>query len=420
MFLGDFWPHFNQQLKKGLDASLVWSEFMGVIKGSEQSLSTSRGYVSRETYEAMTTKSGLSVARSRVYGLFESYLKQKKVDMYDIPERTHVLIKAIDSIDLMGLSVDYLYVDEVQDNLLLDVCLLRKLCRYPEGLFWAGDSAQTIAVGSSFRFNELTAYLYRAEMSDRAVRNNQRSPVHPQLFELAVNYRSQGGIVNAAASLVEMIIKFFPRSIDLLSKERSKVDGPKPVIFSPVSGSQLQLENFLFGKADAKVEFGAEQVILVRNDAARDKLVEKLGDLALVLTLYESKGLEFNDVLLYDFFEDSPATAADWRVVLNCLNEDNVLAPRFDEIRHAVLQTELKFLYVGLTRAQNRVWIWDTSEKINAMMMLWKTQDLATVQAPEDVSEQIAVQSSKRAWEKRACSLFQQKLYQQRYERNFA
>ena len=30
-------------------------------------------------------------------------------------------------------------------------------------MFWAGDTAQTISVGSAFRFNDLKAFLYRVE-----------------------------------------------------------------------------------------------------------------------------------------------------------------------------------------------------------------------------------------------------------------
>lgn len=38
--------------------------------------------------------------------------------------------------------------------------VLRSLCSNPNGLFWAGDTAQTISVGSSFRFNDLKAFLF--------------------------------------------------------------------------------------------------------------------------------------------------------------------------------------------------------------------------------------------------------------------
>lgn len=36
------------------------------------------------------------------------------------------------------------------------------------------------------------------------------------------------------------------------------------------------------------------------------------------------------------------------------------------DLGHSVLRTELKCLYVGLTRARMQVWIWDTSDKGDA------------------------------------------------------
>lgn len=86
-------------------------------------------------------------------------------------------------------------------------------------------------------------------------------------------------------------------------------------------------------------------------------------------TLYESKGLEFNDVLLYNFFSDS-VVQAEWRVILNAVqgkSRSQLYAPAFDELRHLGVSSELKFLYVGLTRARNRLWIWDSSLAVEPM-----------------------------------------------------
>jgi len=44
--------------------------------------------------------------------------------------------------------------------------------------------------------------------------------------------------------------------------------------------------------------------LVVVNEAARESIPEELR-LGLVLTIYEAKGLEFDDVLLYNFFKDS-------------------------------------------------------------------------------------------------------------------
>lgn len=44
---------------------------------------------------------------------------------------------------------------------------------------------------------------------------------------------------------------------------------------------------------------------------AKEKIPEEL-ELALVLTVYEAKGLEFDDVLLYNFFTDSEVCHIDF------------------------------------------------------------------------------------------------------------
>ena len=123
--------------------------------------------------------------------------------------------------------------------------------------------------------------------------------------------------------------------------------------------------------------------ILVRDESARDELREQVGEIGLIMfvkypsaeerrltrhnrTLYESKGLEFDDVrsnkivsrrgvhfltfffvkvLLYKFFEDSSVDLSQWRVVLNQLSEEenlDVPAPRFDDTRHAGVCSEVK------------------------------------------------------------------------------
>jgi hypothetical protein len=45
----------------------------------------------------------------------------------------------------------------------------------------------------------------------------------------------------------------------------------------------------------------------MRDKAAKQRLKNDVGfDIGLVLTVFEAKGMKFNDVLLYNFFSDSP------------------------------------------------------------------------------------------------------------------
>lgn len=55
-----------------------------------------------------------------------------------------------------------------------------------------------------------------------------------------------------------------------------------------------------FGAAnldDGNAQLGAEQVVIVRDFADKNKLKHAIGDFALILTVMESKEMEFDDVL---------------------------------------------------------------------------------------------------------------------------
>ena len=120
--------------------------------------------------------------------------------------------------------------------------VLRYITGNPNGLFWAGDTAQTISVGSAFRFNDLKAYLHRLE--EKQIRTTQGN--EPRSFQLTTNYRSHGGIVDCAHSIISLIMEYWPDSIDTLARERGQVGGPKPVFLTGWSNDNVRYEQFLF------------------------------------------------------------------------------------------------------------------------------------------------------------------------------
>ncbi|KJA29102.1 hypothetical protein HYPSUDRAFT_32443 [Hypholoma sublateritium FD-334 SS-4] len=424
-FLEGYWPHLPQNLRKGLDPALVFSELMGVIQGSEEALSQESRFLDKKGYESLSHRAQYAFAsrRDTIYAIFLSYLKQKRTsEEYDAADRTHRILNVFQTTGVPGQKIDYLYVDEAQDNLLIDALLLRSLVRNPDGLFWAGDTAQTISVGSSFRFNDLKAFLFRLEKRrEQIVLENDNDSVFkqeaPRTFQLAVNYRSHGGIVQCAHSVIELITEFWPYAIDVLARERGVVDGSKPVFFSGWDSETVRYEQFLFGESESPIEFGAQQCILVRDEKARDDLRKQVGDIGLIMTLYESKGLEFDDVLLYKFFEDSTVELSQWRVVLNLLkgihDKQDTPAPLFDQIRHAGVCSELKFLYVAITRARKNLWLVDCSEKGEPMRVLWTEKNEIQNCTPGTDVPRLAVSSSSDEWEKSGRTLFSNKRYLQ-------
>ncbi|KAG1806261.1 P-loop containing nucleoside triphosphate hydrolase protein [Suillus variegatus] len=436
VFANQYWPHFPRNLSKNLNPWLVFSEFMGIVKGSEHALSCPEGVLDRPNYLRLPHRSNPNFANQRgiLYDMFEHYTKIKRqrrhhdvADRYDLfpfspmschdifTNSTHAILKVLRSKEFPGKQIDYLYVDEAQDNLLIDALFLRQLCRNPDGLFWAGDTAQTISAGSSFRFDDLKAFLYRVEQQQNISVNSAGACLRqPAMFQLAINYRSHGGIVNCARSVIELIAKFWPNTIDTLRPEMGVVDGLKPVFFTGWDKATVHHEQFLFGTKGGHIEFGAEQCILVRDDAARQRLRDQVGEVGLIMTLYESKGLEFNDVLLYNFFEDSAVDLSRWRVVLNGVDGQGY-APNFDrdEARYAGVCSELKILYVGITRARKNIWIVDKSDRSEPMRIFWTSRNQVQNCTPGTEVPHLAVSSTPEEWASFGRSLFSHKRYSQ-------
>ncbi|KAG8965904.1 hypothetical protein FRC05_002962 [Tulasnella sp. 425] len=393
----NIWPRFDEGTKKGLHPILVYSEFMGVIKGSEASRSYPKHYLDRQAYESQSSRThfGDTTERSRIYTLFEAYLKLRPPSSYDVADRVHSLLSEVEERGLPGKPVDYLYVDEAQDHLILDAALLRRVCPNPDGLFFAGDTAQTISVGSTFRFSELKAFLYRLERDDELVKRGSRKPVNPQFFQLSTNYRSHSGIVKSAAYLVRLIISYFGQCIDSLTPEASLVDisAHKPIFFLRRE-DQNDFRRLISDETSGKIELGAHQVIIVRDEIAAQKLREVVGRVAVLAK-------EWSLTI------DSLATATDWRAILHAEHRGKP----FDEKRHAILRTELKALYVGLTRARERVWIWDRSDKGADLETLLTALNLATVHDITGAMPRLGVTSSAHEWSQRAQQYFSKRLF---------
>jgi len=126
------------------------------------------------------------------------------------------------------------------------------------------------------------------------------------LRTLTQNFRSHNGLVAASAAVSGVLQKLFPNDVDHAVAESGFFPGPRPLIITHSSISHIVSILLDADKADSDelepLDFGANQVILVRSAAARTALLAAAPELALVkalvLTVVEAKGLEFNDAFL--------------------------------------------------------------------------------------------------------------------------
>ncbi|KAK7400973.1 hypothetical protein VNO78_12282 [Psophocarpus tetragonolobus] len=386
-----YWPHFNAQLCKKLDSYQVFTEIMSHIKGGTRTLE--HGKLSRDEYSTLSENRASSLSletRFMIYDIFQDYEKMKmysgEFDLADIVIDLHSRLR---NQRYKGDVMHFVYIDEVQDLTMAQIALFKHICRnVEEGFVFCGDTAQTVGRGIDFRFQDVRSIFYEKFLLESKGQNNdkRKEKLHiSDIFVLGQNFYTNSEILKLSQSVIELLYYFFPHSIDLLKVETSLITGKAPVVIRSQGDANSILSTF--GQSICKDEnvgrFGTDQeVVLVRDNLAKEEVLRDSETQARVLTIIECKGLEFQDVLLYNFFTSSPLQRR-WGVIYDYMKEHHMLDSRshkkisYEDSKHNVLCSELKQLYVAITRARNRLWIYEDSEDLSKPMFdYWKVKNL--------------------------------------------
>ena len=299
LFINEIWPRLMINKIK-VDPILVWLEIHSFIKGSLKALLTKDGWLTKKDYINFGAKIAPNFKHNRefIYSCFEEYqLIKKRKGYFDENDLIHKLYHRLLKTRRKEPLIHRLYVDEVQDFTQAELALLLQCSHIPYGQFLTGDTAQNIMRSVSFRFSDLQSIFHDFQ------KNLDSKIKVPEVRTLTQNFRSHSGILQLAASVIDILMNFFKSSLDELHTDQGMFPGPKPVLISSCSYSDLAQLVRISGEESA-IEFGASQAIIVRSEQARSKLPDEL-KVGIVLTVNEAKGLEFDDVLLYDFFADS-------------------------------------------------------------------------------------------------------------------
>ena len=305
------WPKLEKHFREKVDPFLIWMEIQSYIKGSLQALQSKGGILSEEAYKDFGTKRApnFPVSRVEVYTTFKEYnhhLKHKDIGkrLFDNGDFIYQLYtRLIQKVHLQNWSLHYVYIDEVQDFTQAELSLIIRCCRHPNGFFFAGDTAQTIIKGIAFRFEDLDS-VFHSFGEESKVEESKPLVNLPERSMLTLNHRSHSGITSLATTVTDLLQHFFNEYFDWrnIPKDESSVgDGPEPLFLCcdtpKLSNSFIKLNK---GSKES-VQFGANQVVIVRETEQLNNLPAFLSE-AIILTIQQCKGLEFNDVLLYNFF----------------------------------------------------------------------------------------------------------------------
>jgi len=115
-----------------------------------------------------------------------------------------------------GAHIDSLVIDQVQvqDFTQAELRVFLMACRDKNGLFLTGDTAQTIARGVGFRFQDVKTTASMFYHYNEALPEKMPPVGIPKVDHLTVNYRTHSGILNCAASIVEIMGRLFPETVD--------------------------------------------------------------------------------------------------------------------------------------------------------------------------------------------------------------
>ncbi|KAK6242402.1 hypothetical protein SCA6_007791 [Theobroma cacao] len=426
-FCSTYWPHFNDKLTKSLDSSRVFTEIMSHIKGGLRSGDSCDGRLNEEDYVKLS-EGRVSILsgheRQMIYDIYQDYEKMKRENGdFDMADLVIDLHRRLQNERYEGDIMDFVYIDEVQDLTMRQIALFKHVCKnVSEGFVFCGDTAQTIARGIDFRFEDIRSLFYNEFVLESKCQADDGKKGKGQIskkFQLSQNFRTHDGVLRLAQSVIDLLYRFFPSFVDILSPETSLIYGEAPILLESENEDNAIATIFRnHGNVGGHmVGFGAEQVILVRDDPAKNEISKYVGKQALVLTIVECKGLEFQDVLLYNFFSSSPLKSQ-WRVVYAYMKEQGLLDaswsfPSFKPEKHNILCSELKQLYVAITRTRQRLWICENVEEFSKPVFnYWKKKCLVQVRKLDDsLAQAMQVASSPEEWKSRGHKLLRQGNY---------
>ncbi|XP_019462940.1 PREDICTED: uncharacterized protein LOC109361863 [Lupinus angustifolius] len=424
-----YWPHFNSQYTKNLDSSRVYKEIMSHIKGGIQAMEPGDGTLTRDGYISLSENRASSLCKQKremIYDIYQSYEKMKiRKGEFDIADVVIDLHSRLRIKGYKGHGMSFVYIDEVQDLSMSQIALFKYVCQNAEeGFIFCGDTAQTIANGIDFRFQDIKSLFYKKFLfvpNISSYNEGWEKAKSLNVFLLNHNFRTHAGVLKLSQSIIDLLLHFFPYSIDALKPETSFIHGEAPIILECENGKNAVVT--IFGRSGAEggkiVGFGAEQAILVRDDSVRKEVLDYVGKHALVLTILECKGLEFQDVLLYNFFGSSPLRNR-WRVIYEYMKEFDMLEstelmpyPCYNDPIHNILCSELKELYVAITRTRQRLWIYENGEEYSRPMLdYWKKKGVIQFKGLNDsLAQSMKVESNEEDWKSIGIKLYNQHNY---------
>jgi superfamily I DNA/RNA helicase len=231
VFLTRIWPKLSntltKQTSKNVSPGSLFQEIHSYIKGSADSLRSSNGRLTRVQYNGLGAKmapnfrkafmddlpSDRSDSRDFVYDLYEQYEREKSLlNAYDVSDVVFHIWGQLQKIPPQQRTpIHSVYIDETQDFTQGELSLFLRIAEDKNDMFFSGDTAQCIATGVGFRFEDLTTlFKYERDRQDLLYKSQSLpdglAVKIPIVNTLTVNYRTHNGILAAAGEMLNIFL----------------------------------------------------------------------------------------------------------------------------------------------------------------------------------------------------------------------
>jgi hypothetical protein len=361
------------------DVHKLFEEFRGVLSGAE----VDKPFLSRNEYLELGVRRSifLGADRNRVYDVFEKYLDYMQENgFYDLNIISYNYLKICEP------AYDFIVVDEMQDFTNIQLFLVLKSLNEKGSFILCGDSNQ-IVHPNFFSWTNVKTMFYKQDMGDRDVKI------------LKANFRNSAEITALANRLLKIKNARFG-SIDKESTYLIQAVGN-------VSGQVVLLNDdekvrrMLNEKTSRSTKFA---VLVMRQE---DKAgARKLFKTPLLFSIHESKGLEYENVIILNFISDNTREFDEitQKISDEDLLDEGVAFSRFRDKTDKSLDTYKFFinsLYVAITRGIKNIYLVEASQKHRMLQLLQLVEAKSDVKISGNVS-------SAEEWKKEADKLEKQ------------
>ena len=283
----DFQFWLSKQRVKYIDPHELFEEFKGVLTGVE----INKPYLSKDDYLSLGIKQSIYPEEKKelVYNLFEKYLQfLRQEGFFDLNILSHTYL------DVISAKYDYLLIDEIQDFTNIQVYLLLQALK-PEAknnFMFCGDSNQ-IVHPNFFSWSHLKSLFFKNEITKSRV-----------FSVLQKNYRSSHKITELSNQILRIKQKRFgsiDKESNYLINSVASEDGSVKLL--PNKEKALASLN---KQTSRSTKFAV--IVLHEQDKARAR---KVFNTPLLFSIREVKGLEYENIILFDVVSGDRKTFAE-------------------------------------------------------------------------------------------------------------